>query len=375
MDPNISRANDRKRIFDIWQKARDGNDLTGEEKNQAESLLLHREFYPFWNRLPYLVNADFTVNGVNPVLHITLHTIVENQVTVNYDPEVEKALKNHLSAGYTRHEAIHQIMEVLAEELGNSLIGGVGFNNKSYHNKLKLMLSREKKDVKLGRNEPCICGSGKKYKRCCEGNELVQIRQGEGFERKGRLLLGAMKYAAPDYLMYCDEDDQVLYLENKIAVILALEEFGDIEGAELAFEDLLKDAEGTGKNTYVKNTLRSFLMFCLNNKSSSEKGFKICKRLYDMEDSPEEKADCLINTADLYCNLSDYENAEKVYNDLINDYPEYGWGLLAYARYLANKGEIAEAEKIYRRVIAQNEEFHDTVICAEEELRDLLKQK
>jgi SEC-C motif-containing protein len=24
-----------------------------------------------------------------------------------------------------------------------------------------------KKDKKIGRNEPCPCGSGKKYKKCC----------------------------------------------------------------------------------------------------------------------------------------------------------------------------------------------------------------
>ncbi len=24
-----------------------------------------------------------------------------------------------------------------------------------------------KKSVKVGRNNPCMCGSGKKYKRCC----------------------------------------------------------------------------------------------------------------------------------------------------------------------------------------------------------------
>jgi len=26
---------------------------------------------------------------------------------------------------------------------------------------------RVKKVVKIGRNEPCPCGSGKKYKKCC----------------------------------------------------------------------------------------------------------------------------------------------------------------------------------------------------------------
>ncbi|WP_371925875.1 SEC-C metal-binding domain-containing protein [Halobacillus sp. A5] len=27
------------------------------------------------------------------------------------------------------------------------------------------------KKVKVGRNEPCTCGSGKKYKKCCESRE------------------------------------------------------------------------------------------------------------------------------------------------------------------------------------------------------------
>ena len=29
------------------------------------------------------------------------------------------------------------------------------------------MVSERKKKFKLGRNDPCPCGSGKKYKKCC----------------------------------------------------------------------------------------------------------------------------------------------------------------------------------------------------------------
>ena len=28
--------------------------------------------------------------------------------------------------------------------------------------------------MKIGRNEPCPCGSGKKYKRCCEGESTTR---------------------------------------------------------------------------------------------------------------------------------------------------------------------------------------------------------
>ena len=29
-------------------------------------------------------------------------------------------------------------------------------------------------NVKIGRNDKCLCGSGKKYKKCCLKKELVQ---------------------------------------------------------------------------------------------------------------------------------------------------------------------------------------------------------
>ncbi|HEA19694.1 MAG TPA: hypothetical protein ENH87_02100 [Pricia antarctica] len=35
------------------------------------------------------------------------------------------------------------------------------------HFRPKLKTKREYLKNKIGRNDPCICGSGKKYKRCC----------------------------------------------------------------------------------------------------------------------------------------------------------------------------------------------------------------
>jgi len=33
--------------------------------------------------------------------------------------------------------------------------------------------TRVRKRARLGRNEPCHCGSGKKYKRCCLNSETL----------------------------------------------------------------------------------------------------------------------------------------------------------------------------------------------------------
>ncbi|MDP4106934.1 MAG: SEC-C metal-binding domain-containing protein, partial [Bacillota bacterium] len=32
-------------------------------------------------------------------------------------------------------------------------------------------------DVKVGRNDPCPCGSGQKYKKCCGANEVISLTQ------------------------------------------------------------------------------------------------------------------------------------------------------------------------------------------------------
>lgn len=32
---------------------------------------------------------------------------------------------------------------------------------------------RERRVIKVGRNDPCPCGSGKKYKKCCGKNKLI----------------------------------------------------------------------------------------------------------------------------------------------------------------------------------------------------------
>jgi len=51
--------------------------------------------------------------------------------------------------------------------------------------------------MKIGRNDPCPCGSGKKYKKCCLGKAAISVdllwrRLGEAHDR---LVSDLMKYA------------------------------------------------------------------------------------------------------------------------------------------------------------------------------------
>jgi SEC-C motif domain protein len=51
--------------------------------------------------------------------------------------------------------------EISMEEVMAKMSGGVPFGS------LAEPFRRER--PKIGRNEPCPCGSGKKFKKCCEG--------------------------------------------------------------------------------------------------------------------------------------------------------------------------------------------------------------
>ena len=55
--------------------------------------------------------------------------------------------------------------------------------------------------MKVGRNQPCPCGSGKKYKKCCLGKEkvssdLLYTRLGEAHDRLAHRL---MRFGLKEY--------------------------------------------------------------------------------------------------------------------------------------------------------------------------------
>jgi hypothetical protein len=49
--------------------------------------------------------------------------------------------------------------------------------------------------MKVGRNDPCTCGSGKKFKQCCERARAQRQRRGDSLARGVLLLLGPLGIA------------------------------------------------------------------------------------------------------------------------------------------------------------------------------------
>lgn len=77
-------------------------------------------------------------------------------------PEGEPGL-NYLCEGY---KAFYSHTEPVFKKMAEAI--GMGYLAKDYHRLESLKLFQQDKHRKVvGRNDPCICGSGKKFKKCC----------------------------------------------------------------------------------------------------------------------------------------------------------------------------------------------------------------
>jgi hypothetical protein len=83
--------------------------------------------------------------------------------------------------------------------------------------------------TKTGRNDPCHCGSGQKYKRCCLDKDVA-------VERATRAATQAAKPPPPLPGPFLDELDELTNASNGV---IALIRAGKIDEAEQAARDLL----------------------------------------------------------------------------------------------------------------------------------------
>lgn len=107
----------------------------------------------------YGINEEFIVgfiDGINDSLkaQIDLENI-SNSDSISFDIEVEKLYFNMLDAKADYLYNLKEWKNVLTEERIKEIT--------SEWRKSKVVVN----SVKIGRNEPCVCGSGKKYKKCC----------------------------------------------------------------------------------------------------------------------------------------------------------------------------------------------------------------
>lgn len=105
----------------IWESGRQGFTLQDEDAITAQIMREHIEWHAVWDRLGTYGGKEIVVDGVSPVLHITIHGIIENQLAQNNPADVQHVLEALMRQGLDRHEAIHRIATVTTVEVTAAL--------------------------------------------------------------------------------------------------------------------------------------------------------------------------------------------------------------------------------------------------------------
>ncbi len=119
---------------------------------------------------------------VNYRLKAQVLEVVENQLEDNNPKCTQKTLDRLMDLGYSVTESKEMIASILLTEMYDILKNQVEFNEKKYCKKLSKLpriledyeneeesteSNTVRNEQKISRNDPCHCGSGRKYKKCC----------------------------------------------------------------------------------------------------------------------------------------------------------------------------------------------------------------
>jgi hypothetical protein len=118
-DPTTElKALTREHMRLVWQIAQmDGEQLNDDDRRTAEAMAEHSEYAHLWGRLDHLTDAEITADGTNPILHVTMHAVVEKQIAGGEPPETGQTVTALERRGLAHHEAVHRVASVLVGEI------------------------------------------------------------------------------------------------------------------------------------------------------------------------------------------------------------------------------------------------------------------
>ena len=130
----------RLRLRLIWEMAQIGGPLNDEDARTVQMMREHPEYADLWPRLDAVSDAELEREGANPILHITIHTTLENQLAANDPPVTGEVLTALMAQGLSRHEAMHRMGAVLAELISNVMKNNRAFDEAWFERELRALV-------------------------------------------------------------------------------------------------------------------------------------------------------------------------------------------------------------------------------------------
>jgi len=112
-----TREQARQFFFDAWRKYRERAPLEGLETVAVEVMLLHPEYHHVLDDPDRFLDRDYVPEhgAANPFLHMSLHVAIEEQLSIDQPPGIGREYERILAARGDRHDALHAVLECLAE--------------------------------------------------------------------------------------------------------------------------------------------------------------------------------------------------------------------------------------------------------------------
>jgi len=136
----------RRHMRLVWEMSGvDESALNDDDRVLVEVMRMHPEYYDLWGQLDELSQEEIERDGTNPILHVTIHQIVENQIANGEPAEAAKTLQRLMKQGKTRHQALHEVGKVLTEEMFEVLKANRPYNERRYVARLRRLGTGPKK--------------------------------------------------------------------------------------------------------------------------------------------------------------------------------------------------------------------------------------
>ncbi len=131
---NPTRDQVRQFFFDAWKKYREGALLEGLEKTAIGIVLEHPEYHAILDHPERYADRDYIPEQgeTNPFLHMSLHLAIEEQLSIDQPPGIKREFERILAARGDRHDALHSVLECLAELVWQSNRNGAPFSADAY---------------------------------------------------------------------------------------------------------------------------------------------------------------------------------------------------------------------------------------------------
>lgn len=131
---NPTRDQARKFFIEAWRKHREHLPLTELEVIAADLVQHHPEYQALIENPESALAREWTpeMGETNPFLHLSLHLAIEEQLSIDQPHGLRSAFEAHFSRLGDRHEALHIVLDALAETVWRSQRDGAPLDGAAY---------------------------------------------------------------------------------------------------------------------------------------------------------------------------------------------------------------------------------------------------